>query len=65
MAGMTPASQVYTLARQQSLKGLHSIEFLLQPMHEAGERLVVMGDGSPIHRRAEVREFVSDTRGDV
>ena len=31
----------------------------------AGERLLVIWDGSPIHRRAEVKEFVSGTRGKV
>jgi len=28
MGGMTPEGKVYTLARQESLNGLHSIEFL-------------------------------------
>jgi transposase len=31
----------------------------------AGERLLVIWDGSPIHRRAEVKEFVSSTRGRI
>jgi transposase len=65
MGGMTPAGKVYTLARQKSLNGLHSIEFLLHLGHVAGNRLLVIWDGSPIHRRAEVKEFVSDTRGKV
>jgi transposase len=65
MGGMTPAGKVYTLARQESLNGLHSIEFLMHLMRVAGERLLVIWDGSPIHRRAEVKEFVSGTRGKV
>jgi transposase len=63
MGGMTPAGRVYTLVRQDSLNGLHSIEFLLHLLRVAGERLLVIWDGSPIHRRVEVREFVSSTRG--
>jgi transposase len=65
MAGMTPAGKVYTLARQESLNGLHSVEFLLHLQRVAGQRLLVVWDGSPIHRRAVVTEFVAGTRGNV
>jgi transposase len=65
MGAMTPAGKVYTLARQESLNGLHSVEFLQHLQRVAGERLLVIWDGSPIHRRAEVKEFVSGTRGKV
>jgi transposase len=65
MGGMTPAGKVYTLVRQESLNGLHSVEFLLHLLRVAGPRLLVIWDGSPIHRRAEVKEFVSGTRGKV
>ena len=62
MGGMTPAGKVYTLARQESLNGLHSVEFLAHLRRVAGRRLLVIWDGSPIHRRAAVKEFVSGTR---
>jgi transposase len=65
MGGMTPGGKVYTLARQESLNGLHSVEFLLHLLRVAGPRLLVIWDGSPIHRRAEVKEFVAGTRGKV
>jgi len=65
MGGMTPEGKVYTLARQESLNGLHSIEFLLHLLRVAGERLLVIWDGSPIHRRVEVKDFVAGTRGKV
>jgi transposase len=65
MGGMTPAGKVYTLARQESLNGLHSVEFLLHLRRVAGERLLVIWDGSPIHRRAAVKDFVDGTRGKV
>ena len=65
MGGMTPAGQLYTLARQESLNGLHSIEFLEHLLRVAGRRLLVIWDGSPIHRRVEVTEFVAATRGKV
>jgi transposase len=65
MGGMTPEGKLYVLARQRSLNGLDTIEFLLHLGRVAGERLLVIWDGSPIHRRAEVSEFVSETRGKV
>ena len=65
MGAMTPLGQVYTLVRQESLNGLHCVEFLLHLLRAAGERLLVIWDGSPIHRRVEVKEFVSGTRGRV
>jgi transposase len=65
MGGMTPEGKVYVLVRQEPLNGLHSIEFLLHLGHVAGRRLLVIWDGSPIHRRTEVEEFVASTRGAV
>jgi transposase len=65
MGGMTPEGKVYTLARQESLDGSHSIEFLVHLLRVAGERLLVIWDGSPIHRRQAVQAFVAGTRGKV
>lgn len=65
MGGMTPAGRIYTLARQESLNGLHSVEFLVHLQRVAGERLLVIWDGSPIHRRTLVHEFVAHTHGKV
>jgi transposase len=65
MGGMTPDGKVYTLARQESLNGLHAVEFLAHLLRVAGGRLLVVWDGSPIHRRAAVRDFVAGTRGKV
>jgi len=65
MGGMTPAGKVYTLVRQESLNGRHTIDFLTHLQRVAGKRLLVVWDGSPIHRRGEVTDFVSGTRGKV
>lgn len=65
MGGMTPLGKVYTLVRQESLNGLHSIEFLTHLLRVAGRRLMVIWDGSPIHRRVAVKELVSRTGGKV
>ncbi len=65
MGGMTPEGKLYALARRRSLNGLDVIEFLLHLGRVAGERLLVIWDGSPIPRRSEVTEFVAETRGQV
>ena len=65
LGGMTPEGKVDPLARQGSLNGRHSIESLVHLGHEAGDRLLVIWEGSPLPRRAEVTEFVSGTRGTV
>lgn len=63
--GMTPSGKIYTLARQGPLNGQHTVEFLIHLGRVAGDRLLVIRDGSPIHRRAEVNEFVAETRREV
>jgi transposase len=65
MGGMTPEGKVYTLVRQESLNGRHSIEFLIHLLRVAGKRLLVIWDGSPIHRRRGIRDFVSGTGGKI
>ena len=65
MGGMTPTGKIYTLVRRESLNGLHSIEFLLHLLNVAGKRVLVIWDGSPIHRRAEVSEFVVHMNGRI
>lgn len=65
MGGVTPAGQVYSLVRPSSLNGLHSIAFLLHLGRMVGDRLLVIWDGSPIHRRAEVQAFVAEAGGKI
>jgi transposase len=65
MAGVTSQGKVYSLVRPKPLNGLHSIEFLVHLGRLAGDRLLVIWDGSPIHRRAEVGAFVAEARGKI
>ena len=65
MGAVTPQGKVYSLVRQESLNGLHSLAFLGHLLRLAGRRLLVVWDGSPIHRRAEVKEFLSAAAGKV
>jgi transposase len=65
MGGVTSQGKVYTLVRPKSLNGLHSIEFLVHMGRLVDDRLLVIWDGSPIHRRAEVKEFVAEAGGKI
>ena len=60
MAGLTPQGKIYSLVRQESLNGLHTVVFLTHLGCVAGQRLLVIWDGSPIHRRTEVKEFLAE-----
>jgi transposase len=57
MGGLTPEGRFYTLARQVSLNGLHTIAFLTHLLHYA-QRWLVIWDWSPIHRRVAVQEYI-------
>lgn len=54
--GITPDGRFYTLARQESLNGRHSMVFL-NHLLRYDHRWLVIWDRSPIHRRAEVQEY--------
>ena len=60
MGGVTPQGKMYSLVRPTSLNGLHTIEFLVHLGRLGADRLLVIWDGSPIHRRAEVTAFVAE-----
>ena len=63
MGGVTPTGKLYVLVRQESLNGLHTIEFLKHLIRHIGPRLLVVWDGSPIHRRVAVTDFLDTTAG--
>ncbi len=59
MAGFTPAGKVYTLVRPEPLTSEHTVVFLEHVRRHTGKRLLVIWDGSPIHRWGAVREYLS------
>ena len=63
MGGLTPDGKVYVLVRPESLDGLDTVAFLEHLARHAGRRLLVIWDGSPIHRRAAVTEFLRSPGG--
>jgi transposase len=63
MGGVTPEGKIYVLVREEALTGLQTIEFLEHVLRHAGRRLLLIWDGSPIHRRREVQEFLGSAAG--
>jgi|SRR5581483_6331122 len=59
MAGLTPAGKLYSLVRPEALTSEHSVVFLEHVQRHAGKRLLVIWDGSPIHRWGAVRDYLA------
>jgi hypothetical protein len=59
MGGMTRDGHLYTLARQESLTGIHAVAFLNHILRY-GDRWLVIWDRSPIHRCGAVRELLGN-----
>lgn len=59
MGAVTVEGKVYTLVRHKSLNETHSISFLQHLRGQAGRPLLVIWDGSPIHRSDAVHAFLA------
>jgi transposase len=59
MGGLTLGGRIYTLVRQKALVGEDTVTFLEHLGREIGGPVLVVWDGSPIHRRKLVAEFVA------
>ena len=60
MAGLTPAGKLYTFVRRESLSSSESVVFLKHLLVQTGKKLLVIWDGSPIHRWGAVRDFLAE-----
>jgi len=60
MAGLIPAGKLYTLVRRESLSSSESVVFLKHLLVQTGKKLLLIWDGSPIHRWGAVREFLTE-----
>lgn len=59
MSGITTAGQLYTLVRERALNSADSVRFLKHLRYEIGGKLLIIWDGSPIHRK-EVTRFMAE-----
>jgi len=60
MGAVTPQGKAYSLVHQESLSGLDTVAFLTHLLRVAGQQLLVIWDGSPIHRSTEVKQFLAE-----
>jgi transposase len=59
MAGLTTAGKLYTLVRRESLSSAESVVFLKHLLTQTRTKLLVIWDGSPIHRWGAVRVYLA------
>jgi len=59
MGGLTLHGRLFTLIRDEALTGVESVRFIKQLQYWLGPRLLVIWDGSPIHRGEEVQTFLA------
>jgi transposase len=59
MGGLTPQGRIYTWVRQDTLVGADTVDFLMHLLKVIQRRLLIVWDRSPIHRCAEVQEFLA------
>jgi transposase len=59
MSGITMDGRLYTLVREEALDSLDSVLFLKHLRPHVSERLLVIWDGSPIHK-GHVRTFLAE-----
>jgi len=60
MSGITPHGWLFTMTRFDSLNGLDSAHFLKHLQARIDGKLLVIWDGSPIHRGIDVRTFLAE-----
>jgi len=60
MSGVTPQGWLFTMTRYDSLNGSDSIHFLKHLHSRTDHKLLVIWDGSPIHRSVAVRTFLAN-----
>jgi len=60
MSGITPHGRLFTVTRYDALHGLDSVHFLKHLLSQTDHKLLVIWDGSPIHRSIEARTFLAN-----
>lgn len=60
MSAITPQGWLFTRTRYEALNGMDSVHFLTHVRSQTDRKLLVIWDGSPIHRNAEIRDFLAN-----
>ena len=59
MSASTLDGKLYMLEQERAFKGEHAVSFLKHLMRQIPGKLLVIWDGSPIHRGAAVKDFLA------
>jgi transposase len=59
MSGITLEGKLYMLEQDRAFKGEDVVRFLGHLMHQIPGKLLIVWDGSPIHRSRAVRDFLA------
>ena len=62
MSGITLEGKLYMLEQDRAFKGEDVVRFLKHLMHHIPGKLLIIWDGSPIHRSRAVKEFLARGR---
>jgi transposase len=60
MSAITPQGWLFTRTRYDALNGMDSVRFLKHVHVQTDRKLLVIWDGSPIHRNQDVREYLAN-----
>jgi transposase len=60
MSGITPQGWLFTMTRDDSMNGLDSVHFLKHLLWQTNSKLLVIWDGSPIHRNQCVKDYLAN-----
>lgn len=60
MSGITPQGWLFTRTRYDALNGSDSVHFLKHLHSQVARKLLVIWDGSPIHRNTEVKDYLAN-----
>ena len=60
LSGITPHGWLFTMTRYDALNGLDSVHFLKHLLSQTDRKLLVIWDGSRIHRNEQVKSFLSN-----
>ena len=60
MSAITPQGWLFTRTRYEALNGMDSVRFLIHVRSQTDRKLLVIWDGSPIHRNTDVRDYLAN-----
>ncbi len=60
MSGITLEGNLFTMTRYEAMAGPDSVHFLKHLRAQLDRKLLVIWDGSPIHRAQEVKTYLAD-----